>query len=1200
MLTRGPLDPSFEDECRLLDLARAAATTATTATTAAAPPPPPLRRDPQTTHSPAHIAALSMLRGYRIGPKVHKDGATHQMELDGCEGRSYFKVSTVEDRLAVKKAIIDCWLANDPLPLSEIAPPLSRLFFDIDTNKKDGDVEVTLAEVIEFVEGLQCFLDYLRDVGVLRHETEGAVHVLGCPAQTAGEEFAFIPRRANDGDEEIEPLMFGQDVAYILASDLKKRTSDGRFGLASYHVVFPLLFGARQEMYKVLSRAFSSDVQEDRVRARLRRAVAGSEVVLRHIDLEVIQRGFLRAPFCDKLGAHRPYEPIAIVDRQKVLFKHDTRLLEDFALAFNATTLLFVPSKLATAQLTHQPWQQQQQQRQAPRHRLQPDQDGPNRIPSVEDKTQEQWRELFYTTNRAYNAAETAELVRRIYETYAADENSTQSGFLEAVEGAVGYVFNHFIAVLRGRQKVTFVTKLWAPASTTPEYTYREEKDAERLYSNSKVSVVWPPPSRAQQGGEKRKTIVIAPFKLWEDSPHRLEFSTVVVKPPGAVPQAAPDDLNLWVPPAVSRERCMGESRRATMLAVNPEWTRYCREWFEETRRTRSDSHGGRGHIPQSAADDKFARPVFSNNEISVDEDGNFYRRFDTNTFLRHIHDILCAGNDKLYTFMMSWFAMLVQKPGHRLRSCIIIVGEEGCGKNFVVDTLGAILGPNHYISTASHSDLGRFNSLLCGKTLLLLNECSRFSNTEEGVLRALITEGSVRVEQKFKDPIMVDNLVNVICVTNITTHNLFSTVSANARRWCMARSLCAPTREEDALYWEGLWKWLGVQDGHSGSFGSAPGVLAFADYLYNFHIPEDWNSGAPPATEELNLHKLGGMNEVAHWWHECLLSGRIIEPATNTSLIADSESSSWAMHRQRGEDLADPVNAWAAGPITVDLEKLYQGSFVRSSYGKQSGTVTSSTLPWFKKQLQELGAFYVTQPRTTLTRRRQTVIYQLAVCREHFCEKYKLGDPATAFEDGVEARKGALQFHIPSSPPLGECGLLDGAAGKHERPREEAASAAAGERWQELQEREAAARSRPTTTPAPVTITIDENDPATANAAPAPRPFIVMTAADMEREREIDEVAASVMAAARAAARAPAPAPTPTPLPPPAAILPPLPTTTAQPPQPYLSGAALANIWELDLGSDDDEAPPTKRANTLRDSIALQKERDAKHHPSN
>lgn len=960
----------------------------------------------ESTHTHPHVEALGFLKGFRLGPQVSKERATHQIEIEGCEGRSFFEVSK-EARRALRGHIIRCWTFKDPLPLSEIAPRTSRLFMDLDTNKKSDDEEILENDVLEFVTGFQRFLGYVVENGTLKIVEEGAA----ATDQSVGD--AFIPKEGLR-DENGGHVAIDGGIAYILSSDLGKVS--GRTGrkLMSYHIVFPLLYGVRADIYNLLRAVSTKD--DHSLATKFRRAIAGYDHVLRYLDLEVLRTGFLRAPFCDKLGAGRPYEPFAIVNKEKVFRRGSTDLIDDFVLAFNATSILNTPDEISALSATLRGERPRQQVRAQPPRRAANAEEG---VPDAETLDPAAWRERFRISRKRYNPLDIRNLIERAYERFTEERENTKQVVLDRIKRAVVFEMNHHIAFLAGRQKASFVTKCWHRDEEFPEFQLRDASDVAQMFLPSATTILWPPEGR-QLGanGEPRKPIEIKPFNVWLASPLRVEFSNIVVKPPGAIPQAEPEDLNLWAPIAISKAVAAGKFSHSISLPMGGKWSVYCREWKEEMERRTADGgteNGARcgGYIPPSAVDDKFARPVFAAGEIYAGEGGEIRRRFDIYTFTRHIHDMLCGGNDALFRFVMCWFASLVQSPGKKLRSCLIFVGEEGCGKNFVIDSLGAILGQSHYMATASHADLDRFNSALCGKTLLVLNECSRFTAAEEAALRTLVTEGKLRVEQKFKEALFLDNLVNVICITNITTHNLFSTVSANARRWCMARCRDSPTLAEDPLYWKGLWSWLGVADGQVGTFGRSAGICAFADLLYNYKIPDDWNSGTPPATEELVLHQLGGMNEVAHWWHECLISGRLY-PAGAGDDRAVAEMGGVRDLRYTEKDFSA---MWVKEPVEVDLELLYQESFIRSFHGKRASVVTSSTLPWFKKQLEELGAFYTTRPRDTRTRRRKTLLYQLKICRQHFCAKYKAEDTEAIFGDGIDADTGVrLDFSKSTS----------------------------------------------------------------------------------------------------------------------------------------------------------------------------------------
>lgn len=958
-------------------------------------------------HASVYVEAVGFLRGYKIGAAASKEHATHQMELEGYEGRCFYEVTTAEGRQALKTHIIRCWTAGDPLPLSEIAPPVARLFLDLDTNKKSDDEEVTETDIFDFVQGLQRFLGYLVDSGVAMCVIDGARKTA---EQASG--FEFVPEEGlvDNAGEQVE---LDGCVAYVLSSNLGKVSQKSGKRLMSYHVVFPLLFCERKDVHTLLKAVMSKG--DHTLSTKFKRAVAGCDKVLRHADIDVLRNGFLRGVFCDKLGAKRPYEPFAIVNRERVYRAGETKLLDDFSLVYNAASIVYVPDSVREGFVNRTSRRSEARVSRA-HSRLDGD------LPRAETLDPTAWRERFRNSRRRYDPFALIALVQKVYEQLAADQENTKQTVIDGVKSAVIYEMNHHVAFLRGRHKASFVTKWWHSSDDTLEFHLRDTGDVSQMFISSGTSVLWPPEGRhLGANGEPRKQIKIKPFKIWLASPLRTEFTTLVVKPPGAIPPAEPEELNIWAPVALSRADVAGKMSHSISLPLAGEWSTSCREWLEERERRAAIGAGMiKGYVPPSAADDKFARAVFAADEIYQDERGELRRRFDVYTFTRHIHDVLCNGNDQLFRFVLSWLASIVQYPGKKLRSCLIFVGEEGCGKNFVIDSLGAILGAEHYMATANHADLDRFNSALCGKTLLVLNECSRFSAAEEGVLRALITEGKLRVEQKFKEPLFVDNLVNVICITNITTHNLFSNVSANARRWCIARCSEAPTVSRDPLYWKGLWAWLGVADGQVGMFGRPDGIRAFADLLYNYKIPDDWNSGAPPTTEELVLHKLGGMNEVAHWWHECLISGRLYPAGCS----GDSSLPDLGVHRTAPPGGTD-FSAWVKGPVEIDLELLYQESFIRSFHGKRASVVSSSTLPWFKKQLEELGAFYTTRPRDLGTRRRRTMLFPLKICRQHFCAKYRADDMDAIFGDGVDAETtNCLDFRPPS--PQDSFGRLD------------------------------------------------------------------------------------------------------------------------------------------------------------------------------
>src|SRR5262249_20363737 len=90
-----------------------------------------------------------------------------------------------------------------------------------------------------------------------------------------------------------------------------------------------------------------------------------------------------------------------------------------------------------------------------------------------------------------------------------------------------------------------------------------------------------------------------------------------------------------------------------------------------------------------------------------------------------HIKDIICAGDEAVFQWVMNWMASLVQRPGVRPRSASLMQGGQGTGKGwFAHNILGSLFYPGHYIHLVGGSQLtGRFNDHLSGKVLVFADE---------------------------------------------------------------------------------------------------------------------------------------------------------------------------------------------------------------------------------------------------------------------------------------------------------------------------------------------------------------------------------------------------------------------------------------------------------------------------------------------
>jgi hypothetical protein len=133
-----------------------------------------------------------------------------------------------------------------------------------------------------------------------------------------------------------------------------------------------------------------------------------------------------------------------------------------------------------------------------------------------------------------------------------------------------------------------------------------------------------------------------------------------------------------------------------------------------------------------------------------------------------HILDVLCAGRQQIFEYLIGWMAWSVQNLDGPIGVAIALLGEQGAGKGIFVRAFGSIFG-EHFAHVANGDQLtGRFNASIAKSCLVFLDEAVWAGDKKaEGVLKGLITEPSLSLEAKFRDPITVANKLRIIVASN-------------------------------------------------------------------------------------------------------------------------------------------------------------------------------------------------------------------------------------------------------------------------------------------------------------------------------------------------------------------------------------------------------------------------------------------------
>lgn len=142
-----------------------------------------------------------------------------------------------------------------------------------------------------------------------------------------------------------------------------------------------------------------------------------------------------------------------------------------------------------------------------------------------------------------------------------------------------------------------------------------------------------------------------------------------------------------------------------------------------------------------------------------------------------------CNNDDITYDYVIKWLASQVQRPFKKLRKAIVLKSCEGAGKGSIYQLLTKIIGDDYTLQPTSHEEvLGQFNYLLRFKSFCFIDEMTYGGNKkEDGLLKKLITEPTLTVNEKHLSQTRTPNRINFLFASN---NDWIIPVGHNARRY--------------------------------------------------------------------------------------------------------------------------------------------------------------------------------------------------------------------------------------------------------------------------------------------------------------------------------------------------------------------------------------------------------------------------------
>jgi len=298
-----------------------------------------------------------------------------------------------------------------------------------------------------------------------------------------------------------------------------------------------------------------------------------------------------------------------------------------------------------------------------------------------------------------------------------------------------------------------------------------------------------------------------------------------------------------------------------------------------------------------------------------------FPKSGDVSIITNHIKDVWCSGNDSDYNWVMTWLADILQNPGVKRTTSLVLLGPQGTGKSIIFEyALGKILGPYFGASGTREDVVGRFSGHLVGK-LLWVSEETLFAGDKVSMnkLKDRVTSTTIDIEPKGVDKFFMPSFTRYVFTSN-QVHALH--LEADDRRFFVLGT--SNIHQRDTKYFTNMRNWL--DDG---------GAEKFMNFLLNWN-PEDvgltWNSLLDAPTSELKRRQAEMSYDVSDMFFlELLRYGRITD--TPSSVFMEARVA-WPLKGEDGSDTLSVKTESLRGAYEAYI-RYHMGSGARFERGK-------------------------------------------------------------------------------------------------------------------------------------------------------------------------------------------------------------------------------------------------------------------------
>jgi hypothetical protein len=272
------------------------------------------------------------------------------------------------------------------------------------------------------------------------------------------------------------------------------------------------------------------------------------------------------------------------------------------------------------------------------------------------------------------------------------------------------------------------------------------------------------------------------------------------------------------------------------------------RWWFEHPNRRQ---HAGVAFLP--------AGPPIINGRVNLWRGwGVEPKQGDWSLLREHIFEVLASRDEEVDRYVLNWLAFAVQHPDQQAETALALLGERGSGKGTLGNAMCRIFGQHaQHISSPDHL-AGRFNHHLRTCSFLFADESyGPKDKSAEGVLKRLITEPTLTIEQKGHDVVEQPNFLHVLLASN---NEWVVPAGPFERRFVVLR--VAESHRQDPRWFGPIYQQL-----REGGYAAI-----FYDLLHRDLT--NWHPREIVRTSELVRQQAESLNPFEDWWFELLQTG--------------------------------------------------------------------------------------------------------------------------------------------------------------------------------------------------------------------------------------------------------------------------------------------------------------------------------------